>query len=112
MRRGEIWWADLPEPQGSEPGYTRPVIIIQVTPLNNSGIKTVVVATLTANLQLADMPGNILVEGTHSDLPKNSVVNVTQLVTLDKSFLRERVSRLPDSLMSSVDSGLRLVLGL
>ncbi len=112
MRRGEIWWADLPEPLGSEPGFTRPVVIIQVDSLNNSDIGSVVVAIFTSNLHLSGMPGNVLVEHIYSGLPKDSVVNVSQIATLDKYFLRERVGILPETLMSSVNSGLRTVLGL
>ena len=112
VRRGEIWWADLPDPQGSTPGFTRPVVINQSDLFNDSNIRTVVVATFTSNIRLGNMPGNILVERIHSALPKDSVVNVSQIMTVDKSFLRERVGRLPDGLMSNVESGLKLVLGL
>ncbi len=112
MRRGEIWWADIPEPLGSEPGFTRPVVIIQVDSLNHSDIGTVVVASFTSNLRLGGMLGNVMVERIYSGLPKYSVVNVSQIATLDEYFLRQRVGLLPESLMSSVNSGLRMVLGL
>ena len=112
MRRGEIWWADLPEPQGSEPGFTRPVVVMQNDRFNETDVRTTIVAIITSNLRLAKMPGNVLVEQSQSPLPRDSVVNVSQMTTVDKSSLVERIGRLPDSLMSSVDSGLRLALGL
>ena len=112
MRRGEIWWADLPEPQGSEPGFTRPVLVMQSDRFNDTDVRTTVVAIITSNLRLANMPGNVLVEHSLSPLPRDSVVNVSQITTVDKSSLRERVGRLPDGLMSNVESGLKLVLGL
>ena len=112
MRRGEIWWADLPKPVGSEPGYTRPVLIIQTNWLNNTSIDTTVVATFTTNLRLANMPGNVFVDHALSPLPWDSVVNASQLTTVDKSELTERVGELPDALMADVENGIRLVLGL
>ena len=112
MRRGEIWWADLPEPQGSEPGFTRPVVVMQSDRFNDTDVRTTIVAIITSNLRLANMPGNVLVEQSQSPLPRDSVVNVSQMTTVDKSSLVERIGRLPNELMSSVDSGLRLVLEL
>lgn len=102
----------MPVPMGSEPGFTRPVVIIQADLLNSSDIATVVVATFTSNLSLGDMPGNVLVERIHSGLPKDSVVNVSQVATLDKYVLTQYVGILPENLMASVNSGLRRVLGL
>ncbi|BAY17885.1 putative PemK-like protein [Anabaenopsis circularis NIES-21] len=110
MYRGEIWWANLPEPVGSEPGYRRPVLIIQDDTFNQSRISTVIVAVITSNLQLAEAPGNVLLRREASGLPKDSVVNVSQLLTIDKSFLVERVGALPDSLQEEVDEGLRIIL--
>jgi mRNA interferase MazF len=112
VTRGEIWWADLPDPRGSEPGFRRPVLVIQANSFNQSGIRTVIVAVLTGNLRLADAPGNVLLPARVSGLPRDSVVNVSQLLTLDRSFLTEEVGRLPGRLLADVDAGLRLVLEL
>ena len=112
MTRGEIWWADLPEPRGSEPGYRRPVLVIQSNSFNQSGIRTVVVAILTSNLRLAEAPGNVLLPAKVSGLPRDSVVNVSQLLTLDRSFLTEEVGKLPSRVLAEVNAGLRLVLEL
>lgn len=110
MYRGEIWWADLPDPMGSEPGYRRPVLIIQSDGFNQSAIKTVIVASLTSNIRLADSPGNVLVTKRLSGLPKDSAVNVSQMVTIDKSLLMERISSLDVSTQQEVDEGLRAIL--
>ena len=112
IRRGEIWWADLQEPRRSEPGYRRPVLVVQADPFNVSLIQTVIVATITTNLKLAHAPGNVLLPADSSGLSRDSVVNVSQLLTLDRSFLTEHVGRLPPRLARSVDEGLRLVLQL
>jgi mRNA interferase MazF len=112
LTRGEIWWADLPEPRGSEPGFRRPVLIVQADSFNRSEIRTVIVAVITSNLRLAEAPGNVLLPARVSGLPRDSVVNVSQLLTLDRSFLTEGISKIPDRLMSQVESGLKLVLEL
>ena len=112
MTRGEIWWADLPEPRGSEPGFRRPVLIIQANSFNRSGINTVIVAVITSNLRLAELPGNVFLPAQKNGLPRDSVVNISQLLTLDRSFLTEEVDKLPNRLMAEVDAGLRLVLEL
>lgn len=112
MQRGEIWWANLPTPVASEPGYRRPVLIVQSDEFNRSRIRTVIVAVLTTNLRLADAPGNILVTTDETGLPENSVINVSQVITVDKSFLTEQVSQVSDRTILLVDEGLRLVLGL
>lgn len=112
MKRGEIWWASLPEPTGSGPGFRRPVLVVQSNPFNSSRIATVVVAVITSNLQLAVAPGNVKIAKTESGLGKTSVVNVSQVLTLDRTFLFEQVRRLTDKKMVEVDQGLRLVLGL
>lgn len=112
MRRGEIWWAELPEPVASEPGYRRPVLIIQSNDFNRSRIRTVISVVLTTNLRLAEAPGNVLVTKKDTALPKDSVVNVSQTITLDKTFLAERVSQVSDRIMMSVEEGLRMVLAL
>ncbi|WP_277877197.1 MULTISPECIES: type II toxin-antitoxin system PemK/MazF family toxin [Nostocaceae] len=110
MYRGEIWWANLPDPVASEPGYRRPVLIIQDDTFNQSRISTVIVAVITSNIQLAAAPGNVLLPREASGLPRDSVVNVSQLLTIDKSFLVERVGALPDFLQEEVDEGLRIIL--
>ena len=112
MRRGEVWWASLPEPRGSGPGFRRPVLVIQSDPFNESRISTVIVVVVTSNLRLTNSPGNILLEKRASRLPRDSVINVSQLLTVDKSFLTERVSLLRTEIMASVDAGVKLVLGL
>jgi len=112
MQRGEIWWATLRPPTGSEPGQRRPVLIIQSDDFNLSRINTVVVAILTSNLRLEAAPGNVFLTKRRTKLPKDSVANVSQVVTLDKSFLTKRISRLSTDKMKQVDDGLRLVLNL
>lgn len=112
IKRGEIWWAELSEPRGSEPGYRRPVLVVQANPFNRSGIATVIVVAITSNLSLADAPGNVQLPCQDSKLPRESVANVSQVLTLDKRFLTERVGRLSDRLLESVESGLRQVLAL
>ena len=112
MWRGEIWWASLPDPLGSGPGYRRPVVVIQSDPFNESRINTVIVAVITSNLSLAAAPGNILLERNISMLSGDSVVNVSQILTVDKSLLTELIGNLPDEIMSAIDDGLRLVMDL
>ena len=110
MYRGEIWWAELPDPVGSEPGYRRPILIIQDDTFTQSRLRTVVVAVITSNIELAKAPGNVLLPCNATGLPKDSVVNVSQIITADKAFLSERVGALPSNLQEKVDEGLRLVL--
>lgn len=112
MKRGEVWWASLPEPMGSGPGLRRPVVVIQSNPFNQSRIATVVVAVITSNLALAEAPGNVRLGKSESGLPRASVINVSRLVTLDKRLLSARVKALPERMMTRVEDGLRLVLGL
>lgn len=112
MQRGEIWWATLRPPTGSEPDCRRPVLIIQSDDFNKSRINTVVVAMLTSNLRLEAAPGNVVLTKRSTKLPKDSVINVSQVFTLDKSFLTGRISRLSAGKMKFVDDGLRLVLNL
>ena len=111
-RRGDIWWASLPEPKGSEPGYRRPVVIVQATAVNSSLIRTIMVVTISSNTALADAPGNILLAPHESGLRKPSVVNVSQVATIDKSLLTTRVRSLAPRIMSRVDDGLRMLLEL
>ncbi len=112
MRRGEVWWASLRKPRGSEPGFRRPIVIVQSDAFNASRIDTVVAVILTSNLSLAAAPGNTVVGKRHSGLPRDSVANVSQVVTINKTFLTERAGIVPSSLMSVVDEGLRLILSL
>lgn len=112
MKRGEVWWADLTSPVGSGPGYKRPVLVVQSNPYNVSRISTVVVVTITSNLALAEAPGNVRIAKSDSGLPQSSVVNVSQLITLDRSVLTSKVKTLAGAAMDKVDSGLKLVLGL
>lgn len=112
MKRGEIWWASLPEPTGSGPGFRRPVLIVQSNPFNSSRIATVVVAVITSNLRLSAAPGNVRIAKQESGLGKASVVNVSQVLTLDRTLLTEQVRRLSDKKMIEIDQGLRAVLEL
>ena len=112
MRRGEVWWAELPEPAASEPGYRRPVLIVQSDDFNRSRIRTVISVVLTTNLRLAEAPGNVLVSKEDSRLPKDSVANVSQVITLDRTFLTEQVSQVSDRIVVTVENGLRKVLAL
>ncbi len=112
MQRGEIWWGALPAPTGSGPGYRRPVVVVQADRFNRSGIGTVVVAAVTSNTGLAVAPGNVLIARRESGLEKTSVVNVSQLLTVDRRLLVERIRTLPSRTMVRIDDGLRLVLDL
>lgn len=112
IQRGEVWWAALPEPVASEPGYRRPVLVVSSDEFNGSRIRTVVAAVLTTNLRLAAAPGNVLVVAEETGLPRDSVVNVSQVVTLDKSFLAERTGLIGGRAMLAVEDGLRTVLAL
>ena len=112
MQRGEIWWANLPSPKGSGPGRRRPVLIVQSDAFNASRIQTVIAAVITSNLELAAAPGNLLLRRRDSGLTKDSVVNVSQLITLHKAYLTDRAGRLPKRHTGAIDEGLRLVLGL
>ena len=112
IRRGSICWADLGEPHGSKPAKRRPVLIIQADPFNASRLNTTIAAVLTSNTGLAAMPGNVFVPSTASGLKRDSVVNITALLTLDKADLEPETGHLPASLIDDVDRGLRRVLGL
>jgi len=112
MERGAVWWAELPDPVASEPGFRRPVVIIQSNAFNRSRIKTVIAVLLTSNLRLEEAPGNVLIAAADSGLPKDSVANVSQVITVDKGFLSRRSGKLPSRVMKELDNGLRLVLSL
>ncbi len=112
MRRGEIWWASLGPPVGSSPGFRRPVLIVQSNDFNESAIRTTICAVVTSNMRLAEAPGNIRLSRKASGLARESVVNVSQLITLDKRLLTVRVGRTPPDVLRNVDAGIRLVLSL
>ena len=110
--RGELWWADLPQAIGSEPGFRHPVLIIQINRFNQSRLSTVLAVAVTDNLVLAQMPGNVLIETLTSGLEQASVVNITQVVTIDRQFLLKRIGTLPLNVLQRVEQGLRLIQGL
>ena len=110
MKRGEIWWAGLPTRRGSEPAHRRPVVIVSSDAFNRSRIQTVIVAAITSNLRLAEAPGNVRLTRRQSRLPKESVINVSQLLTLDRSFVSRRVGKLPAGQLAALEDGLRLAL--
>lgn len=112
MNRGEIWWADLPDPVASEPGYKRPIVIVQSDTFNRSRIQTVIGVALTSNLRLAEAPGNVRLPARKTRLPKDSVANVSQIITIDRDFLSERCGKLDRETMLRIDDGVRLVLSL
>jgi mRNA interferase MazF len=109
--QGDVWWADLPEPAGSGPGYRRPVVVVQGDALNRSRIATVVCVPLTANLKWAAAPGNVCLGPGATGLNRDSVANVSQIVTLDRAALTERTGTLPENTFDLVLSGIDLVLG-
>jgi len=110
IAQGDVWWADLGKPIGSEPGYRRPVVVVQGNAFNRSKISTVVCVPLTSNLRWADAPGNVLLDARATGLPKDSVANVSQVVTLDKSALKERTGVLPSTKLDLVLLGIDVVL--
>ncbi len=112
IKRGEIWWASLPEPNGSSPGFRRPLVIVQSDSFNQSRISTVIAAVITSNIRLADAPGNVLLPTKIARLKKDSIIDVSQLITVDKSYLTEKTGKLPAKLLQELEEGLRLVLAL
>ena len=111
IAQGEVWWAELPQPSGSGPGFRRPVVIVQGDALNRSRIATVVCVPLTSNLKWADAPGNVLLPARATGLEKDSVANVSQIVALDRGVLAERVGRVSARQLALVLAGIDLVLG-
>jgi mRNA interferase MazF len=111
ISQGDVWWADLGEPRGSEPGFRRPVIIVQGDAFNRSRIATALCVVLTSNLRWADAPGNVRLDAAVTGLPRDSVGNVSQVVTLDREALIERVGVLPDKKLALVLAGIDIVLG-
>lgn len=113
IRQGQVWWADMSdEPVGSGPGFRRPVVIVQSETFNRTRLPTVVCVLVTSNLRLLDGLGNVLLAGGESGLPRDSVANVTQILTLDRSQLLERVGQLPATVLDDVLAGVQIVLGL
>lgn len=111
IAQGEVWWADLGEPAGSDPGYRRPVVVVQGDAFNASSLRTVVCVVLTSNVKWGEAPGNVLLPARATGLPKPSVANVSQLVTLDRAALTERAGRLSASNLELVLIGIDIVLG-
>ena len=112
IERGEVWWAELGTPRGSGPGFRRPIVIIQSDDFNQTRLNTTLGVVITTNLRLAEMPGNVTLRKSVVNLPKDSVINVTQVVTVDKHDLLERMGKLSDELIEQIENGLRLVLSL
>jgi len=112
VKKGEIWWASLEEPRGSEPGYRRPVVVISSNDFNKSNIQTVIVAAITSNMRLSEAPGNIKLTKKGSGLNRESVVNISQLLTLDKSYLNEKAGKLSTKQSQLLNYGLQLVLSI
>ena len=111
ISQGEIWWADLPDPTGSGPGFRRPVVVVQGDSFNRSRLATVVCVPLTSNIKWADAPGNVLLSARLTGLPKESIANVSQIVSLDKTLLTDRSGKLPRTKLGLVLSGIDIVLG-
>jgi mRNA interferase MazF len=111
IAQGEVWWADLAEPIGSAPGYRRPVIVLQSDPLNRSQIATVICVVLTSNLRWSLAPGNVLLTARQTGLDRDSVANVSQLVTIDKQQLIEQAGKVPGKQMEAIFSGIDLIFG-
>ncbi len=107
-----MWWADLSAPRGSEPGFRRPVLVIQSDAFNMSRLRTVLAVLLTANMRLVEKPGNVILSRQTTGLPKDSVANMTQIATVDEDFLDQQVGVIPPRLMTQIEAGLRLVLDL
>jgi mRNA interferase MazF len=111
IEQAEIWWADLGEPSGSEPGYRRPIVVVQCDAINRSRIATVVCVPLTSNLKWAGAPGNVLLPKSETGLSRDSVANVSLIVALDKDMLAERVRKIPRRRFELILAGIDTVLG-
>ena len=112
VSRRDVWWASLAEPRGSEPGFCRPILVVQADAFNRSRLRTVLGVILTSNVRLVAMPGNVLLPARSTGLPKDSVANVTQTVTLDEDYLSRRIGQVSPRLMARVEAGLKRVLAL
>ncbi len=113
IRKGEVWWVSLEDPLGSGPGFRRPVVVIQSNQFNESNIKTVIVAIISSNINLAKAPGNIKIGKSKSvGLSNESVINISQLYTIDKRYLTKRVGKLNTKQIHELNDGLKLVLAI
>ncbi len=110
IHQGDIFWVDFGEPHGSEPGFRHPHVVLQNNVFNTSRLNTVVLCVLTSNLERAKAPGNVLLRRGEGNLPKDSVVNVTQLVTADKNDLVEKIGSLPRKRVTQIIDGVKLLL--
>ena len=111
IAQGEVWWADLDAPSGSEPGFRRPVVVVQSDAFNRSRIATVVCVAVTSNLKWAEAPGNVLLDARATGLDRSSVANVSQIVTVDRATFTKRVGRLSQAKLQLIIDGIDLVLG-
>ncbi len=111
ISQGEVWWAELREPTGSEPGFRRPVVVVQGNALNESRLRTSLCVALTSNLRWESAPGNVLLPAPVTGLPKDSVANVSQVVTIDRRHLTERAGTLPPRYVRSILTGIDVILG-
>ncbi|MEK7277354.1 MAG: type II toxin-antitoxin system PemK/MazF family toxin [Chloroflexota bacterium] len=111
VEQGDIWWVDLPEPVGSEPGYHRPAIVVQCDDFNRSLIRTVVCVMVTSNLNTAQADGNVFLPSSETGLPKDSVANVSQVATVDRSSLVEYVGQLSEKNLEEILNGVEIVIG-
>jgi mRNA interferase MazF len=111
IAQGHVYWANLPDPTGSGPGFRRPVLVVQGDEFNRSRIRSIVCVPLTSNLRWADAPGNVLLPARATGLPKDSVANVSQIITLDRELLTEEVGKLPKRQLELVLAGIDIVLG-
>ncbi len=112
MKRGDVWWASMAEPRGSEPGYRRPVVVVSSDEFNKSNIQTVICAAITSNLRLENAPGNFKLRKSNHGISRDSVINISQLITLDKSFLTKQAGALNNAQLNKLNEGLKLVLSL
>ena len=111
IAQGQVWWADLADPTGSAPGYRRPVVVVQGDAFNQSAIATVVCVALTRNLEWSDAPGNVRLVGRATGLRRDTIANVSQVVTLDKAALTEQIGRLSESQLELILAGFDIMLG-
>jgi len=111
IAQGHVYWANLPNPTGSGPGFRRPVVVVQGDALNRSRIQTVVCVPLTSNLRWAEAPGNVLLSARSTGLPKDSVANVSQVITLDRTLLGREIGKLSKRQLDSILTGIGIILG-
>ena len=111
IAQGDVWWADLAAPSGSEPGFRRPVVVVQGDSFNRSALRTAVIVPLTSNLRWAEAPGNVRLAARATGLSRDSVANVSQVVTVDKATLAEQVGKLTSAKLELVLAGIDIVLG-